>query len=90
MTTVAGYILLGLGALISVGNWGLMLRWYIARKYGSMVPFIGGLASFAGCALSPAIGWKLGLLGLVVDPGCALLMVALPIDWVRRRSKEGS
>ena len=63
----------------------MMLRWYIARKRSSMVPFIGGLLSFAGCALLPAVGWKLGLLGLVVDPGCALLIVALPVDWLRRR-----
>lgn len=85
MTTVMGWILLGLGAVTSLGNGHLVLRWYLARKTSSLVPFVGGLASFAGCALLPSIGWKYGLLGLVIDPGCAWLLVGVAVDRVRRR-----
>jgi hypothetical protein len=85
LMSAAGYILLALGALVSLGNRGLVFRWYLARKHSSLVPFIGGLSSFVGCSLLSVLGWKRGLLGVVLDPGCVWLLLAIPIESIRRR-----
>ena len=74
---------------MSFANWTLVARWYLARKRSSLIPFFGGLFGLAGCALLPAIGWKLGLIALVIDPGCGWLLVAFPVEWVRRRRANG-
>ena len=87
MTTVAACILLGIGALNALLNWGGIVAWYTAGKRSSLIPFVGGLFGFAGCALLPPIGWKFGLLALALDPGCSLL-APYPFVWMVRRLRS--
>ncbi|MGE3457011.1 MAG: hypothetical protein AB7O24_18010 [Kofleriaceae bacterium] len=82
MLIVAGWILLAFGALLSTLTWVCVVNRYMAGSGSSVVPLFGGVFGFVGCALVPAIGWKLGVLAIAVDPGCGLLLVAGPILWL--------
>ncbi|MGE3456897.1 MAG: hypothetical protein AB7O24_17435 [Kofleriaceae bacterium] len=83
---------MGPGALVSVLNWILAVSRFIAGSGSSVVPVFGAVIGFVGCALVSAIGWKLGLVALVLDPGCAAGLWVAPVLWVRevayRRSRE--
>ena len=68
-------VLLAFGALNIIGNLGLVVRCCVIGKGASLVPLIGGVFAFAGCALLPMIGWHVGLLAVAIDPGCAWLAV---------------
>ena len=82
MTTTA-FVLLGLGAFVTLANWSFVVNTLITKKSSSFVLLAGGVLTFVGCALLPAVGWKLGLFALVIDPGCWIL--AFPIVWLVRR-----
>jgi hypothetical protein len=66
---VIGCALLGLGGLLWVANWMIVVQCLRTRWHISLLPLFGGLFAFAGCASVPAIGWKLGLVALASDPG---------------------
>ncbi|HEY5920142.1 MAG TPA: hypothetical protein VIV11_00670 [Kofleriaceae bacterium] len=70
---IVAYVLLGLGGFFTLCNWLVVVSSASSGRGHSFGPFLGGLLAFAGCALLPAIGWKLGLLAFVVDPGCWVL-----------------
>jgi len=84
MWTVAGYVLLAIGGLATVGNWTLVADVVIARPASgfSFVPLIGGVFGFAGCALVPWLGWKLGLVAVALDP---FLLLLWPLHALRSR-----
>lgn len=84
MHLIAG-ILLAVGAIISVGNLAVIISFAVKRRRGSLVPFIGGLLVLIGGVLGP--GWRCGLIGIVVDPGCAFLAACMLND---RRSTSNS
>ncbi|HEY5920143.1 MAG TPA: hypothetical protein VIV11_00675 [Kofleriaceae bacterium] len=69
MMLALGITLLVLGGLCIIGYWAAVLT-AAEGQYVSPIPLICGGLAFAGCALIPAIGWKLGLLALLIDPGC--------------------
>jgi hypothetical protein len=73
--TIVAWIVLAFGALNILGNLGLLVRCLATGKGGSLIPLLGGVFAFAGCALLPMIGWRLGLLAFAIDPGCAWLAV---------------
>jgi hypothetical protein len=83
---IAGWVLLGLGAL-SIASYWLSVASRRPDEGVSAVPLLGGGLAFGGCALIPAIGWKLGQFAFVVDPGC-WFPVALPIGWMIRRLRR--
>jgi hypothetical protein len=85
MTPIACAIL-GLGALVIVANWSLAANVLVKKKGTSPVPLFGGLLAFVGCALLPVIGWKLGLIAFVVDPGCWFF--AIPFIWAVEQLRE--
>jgi hypothetical protein len=66
---VIGCALLGLGGLLWVANWTIVVLWLRTREHISMLPVFGGVLACAGCALVPALGWKAGLVALASDPG---------------------
>ncbi len=69
----AGLALVAVGAFIAVGNWRLL-----ARRGGSLVPFVGGGAMAGGIAVLPiAHRLPLTLLALAVDPGCLFMLLLL-------------
>jgi hypothetical protein len=89
VAVVIGYALLGFGTLCTVGNWELTVRWLRTRKSGSMIP-LGGPLVLAGCALVPAIGWRIGLGAFALDPMMACLIAwpgYLVWRWFRDRPR---
>ena len=86
MVTVVGYLLLVLGGVATLGNWSIIVWAIIARpaRSSSLVPIVGGLFGFVGCALIPALGWKLGVLAFALDP-CTWLLLAWPVLALRSR-----
>ncbi len=86
LATIVGYVLLVLGGIGMLCNWSIIVTAVITRppRGGSLVPIVGGLFAFVGCALIPALGWKLGLLALVLDP-FTWLMLAWPVLALRSR-----
>ena len=81
-----GWILLGLGALAIAGYWAAVATSPPGHGVSS-IPLVGGGLVFAGCALVPQIGWKLGLIAIAIDPGC-WFPIALPISWLVDRSRR--
>jgi len=74
---VAGYFILGFGLLLVLLNWSMPVASAITKRHHSMVPPLGGLLCFVGCALAPALSWKLGLALFVLDPGFIVIVLAL-------------
>lgn len=74
---VAGCALLGLGGVFLLANWMVLVECLRKRGHISMIP-LGGPLAFAGCAVVPAIGWRLGLVSLALDPWM-VAMAAWPI-----------
>ncbi len=73
----AAWLLIGLGALIALGNWWIMARNRATGEFESCIPIIGGLMLCFGLFLLPTsrtYSW----LGLLIDPGTLLLFIALP------------
>src|ERR1039458_2428132 len=69
-------VVLGLfGGWVIIGNWWIVIRWYIWRKPDSLVPFVGGIF-FALAMISypePRVrhwAW----IPLIVDLGCSLII----------------
>lgn len=80
MTTL-GFELLGLGTLLVLANWSLLIGIIVTKKQGgtSFLPLFGGALAFVGCVLLPAVRWQFGLIAFAIDPGCWLL--AAPVVW---------
>jgi hypothetical protein len=71
--SLLAYTLLALGAIITMANWGAVLRWRLHGKRTSLVPFVGGLLGFLGCVFHPSIPWVWGFVAFIVDPGAFVL-----------------
>ncbi|MFN0252734.1 MAG: hypothetical protein ACKV2T_38020 [Kofleriaceae bacterium] len=82
--TVLAWVFFAVGAFVVLGNWLSFAHAVVTKKGTSFVPFIGGIPVLVGCALHPAIDWKLGLIALAVDPGCWVVF-AFPVVWFVRR-----
>ena len=82
--TVVGIVLLALGGFLVLGNWVCLAEAWRSRKHVSLIPFIGALLAFAGAALVPPIGWKLGLLAFALDPTWSL-WATYGTWWLARR-----
>ena len=82
--TIAGILLLILGGLFIVGNLSGLVYVAITRSSTSLLPPFGACLAFAGAAMLPAIGWKLGLLAFVLDPICPLYAIGGTVTLVRR------
>jgi hypothetical protein len=83
---IAGYVLLAIGGLATLGNWMLVAHIVIARpaRTISFVPLIGGVFGFAGCALVPGLGWRPGLVAVALDP-FTWALVTWPLQALRQR-----
>jgi hypothetical protein len=67
-----------LGCWAIIGNWWIVIRWYVFRKKGeSLVPFVGGI--FVALAMlsypEPRVR-HLAWIPLIVDLGCSLMFPA--------------
>jgi hypothetical protein len=76
------WIIGGAAALASIatvlGNFGIIARWVLFRKTGSLVPLLGGvLGSVALLILPVAAPGRLWWDPFLLDPGCSWLGVAL-------------
>ena len=70
-------IFCGLGTIIIVGNWCVLIEWLVRKKSSSTIPFVGGMLLMVGLLIfTPlkAICW----LGLVVDYGFWTGLSGLP------------
>jgi hypothetical protein len=62
-----------LGAWIIVGNWWLVLRWYIFRKHDSLIPLFGGLLFALAMFIYPEPRVRhLAWIPFLVDLGCVV------------------
>jgi hypothetical protein len=86
MWTVAGYVLVAIAGLVTLGNLSVIAHVVIARpaRGSSFVPLIGGSFGFAGCALVPSLGWDVGLIAVALDP-FTWALVTWPLQALRRR-----
>jgi hypothetical protein len=82
---IAGIALLVLGGLFIVGNLSGLVYAAVTRSSTSLLPPFGGVFAFAGAMMLPVIGWKLGLLALVLDPSCLLLAIFAVVSRLKRR-----
>lgn len=83
MVAIIGWILLAVGAFVSLANLALIVRWYVTRTGGSLIPLLGGTLAFVGCALLP-VGWRLGLIAFAIDPSCAWMCAWAVVAALRR------
>jgi hypothetical protein len=79
---ILGEVIL-LGCLVT--NLATIVRYLSSKKRGSTVPLLGGAAGAVGLWVGP-MEWMRGYwwLPLVLDPGCAFLIVQLLIFRFRR------
>lgn len=79
--TVVAYILMALGALLCLLNWGTLIASWRRKRFVSAVPFVGALPLGYGMSLVPetrAFAW----LALIADYGTLAVILALPyIAW---------
>ena len=69
---VASGIVALLGGWAILGNYATVIRWYVRRKHGSLVPLFGGLLFAAAMFISPLPGVRRwAWLPFVVDLGCS-------------------
>jgi hypothetical protein len=67
-----------LGCWAIVGNWWIVIRWYVFRKPGeSLVPFVGGIfLAFAMLSYPEPRVRHWAWVPLIVDLGCSLMIPA--------------
>lgn len=83
--------LLVVGGYVILGNLWLSIRWYFHRQSASLVPFVGGILTAVGLALSPSpLVGSCWWLALFADPGCALLGGAVLWDQLRKGNRRHS
>ena len=83
------WLLLLLGALMLIGscaaNWAVAIGYVTERKFGSMIPLVGGLGASFALVFSPITCLRnFWWIPLVLDPGCAL-WVTEHLLWVARK-----
>ena len=83
---VAAGLLAVISAAVTLGNFGLILRWLISKKGSSQVPVLGGLAGLLAMLVAPSAWLQAWWWApLLVDPGTAPLLAATAWDALRRR-----
>jgi uncharacterized membrane protein HdeD (DUF308 family) len=61
---------------VTAGNLAIVYRWFVLRRHGALVPFIGGAAGAIACFLLPADSVRhCWFIPLLVDPGAVPLIV---------------
>lgn len=82
MKTLAEVIIwgsIGVGALLCIGNWGILFTRCVTRRWSSFLPPIGPIPLGWGLSLLGAFpSWHWGLLLVFADPFVLLLVVGLP------------
>jgi hypothetical protein len=76
------WIIGGAAALVAIitvlGNFGIIARWLLFRKTGSLVPLLGGVLGSVALLILPAAATRRLWWGpFLLDPGCSWLGVAL-------------
>jgi hypothetical protein len=79
---IVGYVLVGFGLLCIFCNIAILVAVLRTKKHISTVGPIGALLFLLGSL--PTVGWKLGLLGFVIDPGWWSVCFAL-VHYARSR-----
>jgi hypothetical protein len=81
--TIAAVVLLGVGSLVTVGNWvGVAHAWW-ARVGFSCVPILGGLSACVGLLLIPRVR-PFAFIPLLADFGCMPMVLALLVHVLRK------
>jgi hypothetical protein len=78
-------IFLVISSLIICANIWISLQWYIIKKRGTMIPFIGGITGALGLLLLPInrvsqFCW----VPPIIDLGCCLLLAGVLIEYVKK------
>jgi hypothetical protein len=82
---VISVILLVLSLLIITANLSISLKWYIARKRASMIPFIGGITGMMGLLLLPMPELhRFWWVPLVADLGCGLMLLGVAVQQLKK------
>lgn len=82
---IASGTLVVLSFLIICANFWIAIRWYLFRKRGTMIPFIGGIIGMIGLLLLPMVGVRrFWWTPLVADLGCGLMMLGIAIESIKR------
>jgi hypothetical protein len=84
------YVLLAIALAVIYGNWILLVRNHLQNRGASLIPFIGGVLGFVGCAVHPLLPWYWGLAAIAVDPGCGVLQGLAAIARLTYRRVRGS
>jgi hypothetical protein len=77
MIAMLALVLIGLFVALTLANAALLLAGAFSRRHFSVIPLFGGLLGAVGFLLAPRLrpyAW----LPLLLDPGTAILLVALP------------
>lgn len=70
------FVIMGVGIIL--GNWVSIIRTKLTKKFHSQVGLIGGVFGCVGLLISDSESLKsYAWIPLVLDPGCALLLVSL-------------
>lgn len=89
ITAVCGFM----GLWIAIVNWGIIIRWYVKRIHGSVIPIIGGIFLSISLRLifSGDLKW-LCLTGLVIDFGSLPWLAGFPfvVKNLIKEVKKGS
>lgn len=71
---------------VTLGNPGILLRWYFRRKHGSLLPLVGGISGITACFTLPFPALRYWWwLPLMADPGCGYLVSTTVLFLLRRR-----
>lgn len=67
-----GLVLMAFGAFVTWCNMVMLATWFLQREHQSQIPLLDGPLFLLGATCS--IGWPYGLVGVVADPCCALMI----------------
>ena len=88
LAVVISSVLLGIGGLVFAGNWMTLWGSIVDHKPRSFIPLLGGIAALAGCAASPTLDWRLGLVAVALDPGGPMMIVFAIASWFKPRASS--
>ena len=84
-----GWLFAGVFLWVALGNLGILLRWYVRGKHGSLIPLVGGLSGIEACFTlpfpTPRHWWWMPL---IADLGSAHLACAMVLFLFGRAFKR--
>jgi heme/copper-type cytochrome/quinol oxidase subunit 1 len=84
---IIGIALLGLGAWISLANWVCVWNWVTSGRRFSLLPLFGGSFAAVGLLVLPVGAWAWAWIPLVLDLGCAPMLIGAVVFHLRRHFK---